>query len=516
MVQYRLIKQLGGERKNVFCVGDEDQSIYRFRGADSRNVRRFREDFPGAEVILLEQNYRSTQVILDAARALIDRNPDRTPKKLFTDRKGGPLITVNESDSADDEAEFIVRTIRQAYMEGAYMLRDFAVMYRTNAQSRSLEEAFIRWGLPYKLVGATRFYARREIKDLMAYLRFIHNPDDEVSLLRIINTPSRGIGAKTIAGLQSWAESRGESAGAALEALRAGEQAPMSARARRVLVTFAEMVAGWREKIAAGKPVAEVIDAVLEESGYMSWLLGGTQDDIDRVENLKELRALSEEYAELPLTRFLEDVALVSDVDNLEEDTDAVLLLTLHAAKGLEFPVVFIAGVEEGILPHERSMESLEELAEERRLIYVGITRAKDKVYLCYAFYRALYGYGQEREVSRFLSDIPPELTDGVDIGRLFRNRRRGYDRMTTWEREEEEANPVVLSSGKGKKKKSASESASSDSFKSGARVYHAKFGEGTVVESEFKGPMQQVTVVFPGAGIKKIVADYLKPVDGK
>lgn len=417
--QYALVRLLAGKRANVFCVGDEDQSIYRWRGADFRNVQRFREHFPQARVILLEQNYRSTQIILEAARNLIDNNRQRTPKKLFTQRGKGVPIAVYEAYDENDEAQYVVNTIRDLIAHRQARAGDIAVMYRTNAQSRALEDAFIRAGMPYRLVGATRFYARREIKDVLAYLHLIHNPHDAVALNRIINVPPRGIGDKTLTELNNQARRQGVSVYQVLRSLQAAESkdSPFTPRATRALIEFVTLLDGWiAHKVQ--QSVGKLMDLVLQESGYGRYVNDGTEEGRDRWENIQELRGVAAEYTQDassdPLADFLNDVSLVSDVDALADTADAPTLMTLHSAKGLEFPVVFITGLEEGTLPHSRSLADQDALEEERRLCYVGLTRAQERLYLSYAFCRTMWGDDDVRSPSRFLSEIPQELLTGA------------------------------------------------------------------------------------------------------
>ena len=441
--QYELVRLLADKRRNIFAVGDEDQSVYSWRGADYRNVQRFREDFPGGRVILLEQNYRSTQTILDIANAVIVRNTHRTPKTLRTDRGRGLEITIHEAYDEADEAAFVVSTIQRLISRGDAKLGDCAVMYRTNAQSRALEDAFVARGMPYRLVGGTRFYQRKEIKDAVAYLRLTHNPADNLSLTRIINVPPRSIGDKTISVLAAWSTELGLSMAAAL-ALVAGDlnspalpddvrtrftkppEHPFGSAAQRSLIAFYRVYAGW---MAAKEhlTVAGLLDKIAEEAGYATWLRDGTEEGEDRWENLQELHSVAAHYDDFPpelrLTAFLEEVALVSDQDELIEDNDRATLLTLHTAKGLEFPVVFIVGLEENILPHSRSQEDPDQMEEERRLMYVGVTRAKDRLYLVRAFRRTIWGRSEVNEPSRFLRDVA-QAAKGVktDEGR---DRRR-------------------------------------------------------------------------------------------
>ncbi len=411
LTQYGIISRLVGDN-NLFAVGDADQSIYRWRGADVRNMQRFYRDNPEATEIKLEQNYRSTQVILDVAQEVIKNNPDRVEKELFTDRKGGEKIHLKEAYNDLEEAGNLISSIQSLLLDG-YNPGDCAVMYRTNAQSRSIEDAFVNAGIPYRLIGATRFYARREIKDVIAYLRVIHNPADEFSLARVINTPKRGIGAKSVSKLKEWGQEWGwQPAEAVMElAKRPDIQHPFTARTLNPLVAFGKHLNGWVESVGTIS-VADLLDRVLEDSGFRDYLIDGTDEGDDRWANVNEFRNLATLAGETPLSEFLEEVALVSEVDNLDEDTKAVTLLTLHAAKGLEFPVVFLVGLEDGILPHSRSLQSEdhEEMAEERRLFYVGVTRAKDRLYLSYAFQRMNWGRLEAQIPSRFLSEIPAEL----------------------------------------------------------------------------------------------------------
>ncbi len=508
MAQYALVKLLAGERRNLFAVGDPDQSIYAFRGADYRNVQRFREDFPEAQMILLEQNYRSHQAILDAATGVIDRNPGRVPKALFSETKDGPLLQLKEAYNEDEEAQFVVNTIAELVASGAYNPGDFAVMYRTNAQSRAIEDAFLRAQLPYRLVGATRFYARREVKDAMAYLRLIHNPDDSVSLQRVINVPPRGIGQKTLQELEQWAHREGISPGHALlllldETVEAG----MDGRTRAALTRFAALLAGWIEQRSKLSP-ADLLTTVLKETGYLNYLDDGTEEGLSRAENVLELRTVAASYEGLDLTTFLEEVSLVSDVDTRDDETQAPSLLTLHAAKGLEFPVVFIVGLEEGVLPHIRAMEDPSQMQEERRLMYVGITRAKDRLYLLYAFRRSLFGDSSANMPSRFLYDIP----ENVRVGDLLRQKgtaaanTQSYRDMTRWDR------AASVARQQQERQRPAPKPAR---FKAGACVYHRKYGEGVVVSSAVRGELEEVEVLFPGGtGQKTIIADFLSPME--
>ncbi len=496
--QYALVKRLAEKNGNLFAVGDEDQSIYAFRGADFRNVHRFRRDYPDARVVLLEQNYRSTQTILDVSKAVISHNIHRTPKNLRTEKGRGLPIVVHEAYNEQEEAQYVLDQIALSVAGGTCRPGDCAIMYRTNAQSRVLEDAFVRAGLPYKLVGATRFYARREIKDVVAYLRLVHNPRDSVSLARIINVPARGIGAKTRSTLEEWAADLEVPIHTALQMLREETEeaaAQFSTRARKVLVGFADLLDELitaREKLN----VLELLDLVLDKSRYSAYIRDGTEEGEDRWNNILELRTVAREYLKLPpetsLTTFLEEVALVSEVDNLDEAADVPTLLTLHMAKGLEFPVVFIVGLEDGLFPHSRSFDDPEAMEEERRLCYVGITRAKERVYLVHAFRRTMYGESQVNEPSRFISDIPDQLIAGRGEAQAeFGEEERPYHRQVQW--------PAT------------SEPAVTGQFETGDRVRHRIFGEGIVIESKVARGDEEVTVAFEEEGIKRLLASFAK-----
>lgn len=493
--QYVLLRQLSGQHHNLFCVADEDQSIYRWRGADYRNIRRLKGDHASIAIFLLEQNYRSTQTILDAAQAVIRHNRDRTDKHLFTERGHGPDIVVHEAYDQDDEAQFVVDAIARSVAQERRSPGDFAVMYRTNAQSRALEDAFIRAGLPYKLVGATRFYARREIKDLIAFLRLIHNPDDGISMSRVMNVPPRGIGRKTRIALEDAATEQDISLYQVLKQVKGPEaQGPeLWTRSEQAVLDFLDMLEGW---MAASEQltVAELMSRVLEDTRYADYLRDGSDEGEERWANVLELRNVAADYTGHSLTEFLTDVALVSDVDNLSDDVDAPTLLTLHSAKGLEFPVVFIAGLEEGLLPHSRSFDEPEEMAEERRLMYVGLTRAEDRLYLTRTFRRTRYGNSETTVPSRFLEDIPADLT------------------VDAWGRRQE-----LGTRDTGCEPRSAvrdlQSAISEPRFRAGQRVVHDTFGEGMVLESHVQGDDEIVTVNFEEAGRKRLMAS-LAPME--
>ncbi len=529
MAQYTLIKLLAGEHQNLFAVGDPDQSIYAFRGADYRNVRRFLKDFPNVQQILLEQNYRSHQAILDAAMGVIDQNTERQRKQLFSERDAGPLTVIYEAYNEDDEANYVVETIAQLQHSEGYQGRDFAVMYRTNAQSRALEDGFRRYGMPYRLVGATSFYARKEIKDVMAYLRLIHNPQDNVSFQRVVNVPTRGIGQKTLETLDAWAEDIGVTPPeATMMLLNPSLDSPFSTRARNALEDFARMLHAWREMRTEAAPDT-LITQVLNDTGYLAYIDDGTQQGESRIENVLELRGQAETYRGLPLVTFLEEISLISDVDTRDDDENRPSLMTLHSAKGLEFPVVFIVGLEENIMPHARSLEAerrirhdphasaeqrqeaKEAIEEERRLMYVGITRAQERLYLLFATMRTLYGDSRANLPSRFLFDIPEEVRDGTALGRGAHadQEREGYRRMVTWDRAVDREDSRSYSRLTPRSAPRAQSQPTT--YKGGDSVYHKKYGEGVVVSSTIHSGMEQVTVLFPGGtGEKTILSDFL------
>jgi DNA helicase II / ATP-dependent DNA helicase PcrA len=490
--QYTLLKHLASEHGNIFCVGDPDQSIYRWRGADYRNVQRFEQDFPDAQVVLLEQNYRSKQIILNAAMAVIDRNPHRRRKNLFSERGTGDKVTYFEALDDYSEAAFVVDTIASLVAGKKAEPGECAVMYRTNAQSRLLEEAFLQARLPYRLVGAQRFYGRREVKDIIAYLRLVHNPADEISLDRVINLPPRGIGDKTFLALQSAARAASTSPSAVVMDLARADASPFwpqfSGRAALPLSDFGALLSNWQAE-AARLTVTELFDRISKDINYKEYIDDGTEEGEERWENVQELRRLTIEYENRTLTDFLETVALISDQDTLSEGKNAPTLLTLHAAKGLEFGAVFIVGLDDGILPHSRSFDDPEAMEEERRLFYVGITRAEDRLYLLRALRRGGRGYSEETIPSRYLDDIPPELLAGRSrSGNSFRTGSRAG--TPAWLR----AEPVQAAAVEAK-------------FRAGMRVQHPTWGEGMVLNSRLQDNDETVDVVFESVGIKRLAA---------
>ncbi|MFW5713836.1 MAG: ATP-dependent helicase [Brevefilum sp.] len=501
LAQYYLLYHLACYHKNIFVVGDEDQSIYRWRGADYRNVQRFTKDFDNAQKILLEKNYRSTQTILDAAVAVIDENPNRTPKALFSDRGGGEAIVIYEAGDDREEASYVVDTISRQVTFGQASESDFAVMYRTNAQSRLLEEAFRRANMSYRLVGAQRFYGRREVKDMIAFLKLIYNPQDEVSLARTINLPSRGIGTVTLEKLQTRARQTGLSSGEVLLSLTSEETSAAHEeyldRAAVRLKSFAQMLSNWRDNLHKVSLTA-LFDQVLLDTGYEGYIKGESDEEQDRWANVLELRQVLLEYEESDLAEFLEAMALVADQDTLPETLDAPTLLTLHAAKGLEFPQVFIIGLDEHYLPHSRSRDDPEAMAEERRLFYVGLTRGKDRLFLLRARRRrSPYGSYETMQPSRFLEALPDDLTRGR-VTTSFEH-RESYDiHAYQWDQ------PY---GAKKRRKQTEPEPVREQRFFPDMRVEHPVYGEGQVKASRLEYGDETVEVYFDGLGLKALVA---------
>lgn len=485
-VQYVLISLLASKHRNLFVVGDADQAIYGWRGADIRNILDFETQFPDARAITLEQNYRSTQNILDAAHHVISVNQERPPKRLWTDKHRGLLLRAFEARNQDEEAHFVAREIRRLIRRGSTDANSCAVMYRTNAQSRPIEDAFIREGVPYRIVGTTKFYERREIRDVLAYLRFAANPADSVSLSRIINVPPRKIGGTTVAHLNDWARQNGLTLWEGVR--RSPEIEPLASAPRK----HVEMVARLFEEIltfSAGHDVVYTLDHLLETTGYANWLQ--TLDDgEDRRANVEELRSVALNFAELEpeesLRHMLEHVSLVSEADEVDAQEGSATLMTTHLAKGLEFDVVFLVGMEEGIFPHSRALDDPEELEEERRLCYVGITRARRMVYMSYAMARTLMGRTHRNPPSRFLLNIPENLfSPESNLPRGASNAPQRYEEM-----------PV-----EGKQPERFVARIDEQSFVAGEKVYHKHFGLGTVVDSTLDRGDEEVTVEFVANG---------------
>lgn len=406
--QYKLVKFLTSKDKNIAVVGDDWQSIYSWRGADFKNILNFEKDYPNSTVIKLEQNYRSTKAILDAAHAVITKNQQRSDKKLWTDSGEGLPVKLLQVQSERAEGESILRRIQTAVDIKARNYKDFAVLYRTNAQSRAIEETLVRYGIPYKIVGGVRFYDRKEVKDIMAYLRLIYQPSDRISFERIVNVPARGIGTKSVQSFWQWQSDNKFSIDQALA--RVKDCQTITPKARQSLAELGDILTSLRD-VMTDAPVPALIDALIRRIDYLNYLDDNTPQGQARQENVRELVSVAEEYRDLGLAGFLEEVSLVSDLDGVEFGSDAVTLMTLHSAKGLEFPVVFMTGMEETIFPHSRAMYDQAEMEEERRLCYVGMTRAKEELYMVSASSRMLYGGLQHNPPSRFLSDIDGQMS---------------------------------------------------------------------------------------------------------
>jgi DNA helicase-2/ATP-dependent DNA helicase PcrA len=474
--QYKLVKLLTNDKQNIAVVGDDWQSIYSWRGADFRNILNFEKDYPKTTIIKLEQNYRSTKAILDAAHAVITKNLSRSDKKLWTEAGEGQPVGLLQVANERAEGEALVRRIRNAVDVRFRKYQDFAVLYRTNAQSRSIEETFVRYGIPYRIVGGVRFYDRKEIKDILAYLRLIYQPDDKVSFERIVNVPTRGIGTKSIQNFFEWQAREGLDLQTALAGVeRCGS---LTTKARKGLFELGEILLKSRELLEETN-LPEFLDSLIRRLDYLNYLDDKTPQGESRKENVKELISVAQEYADLGLDGFLEEVSLVSDLDAVEFGGNAVTLMTLHSAKGLEFPVVFMTGMEETIFPHSRALYDQGEMEEERRLCYVGMTRAKEELYLTYASSRMLYGGVQHNPPSRFLSEI-----DGQVQNEGFGS----YDWQSTAE------SPSI-------KTPISDEPRYVPDLNEGDGVKHQLFGIGTVLE--ISG--DNATIYFKGKGTKKL-----------
>jgi DNA helicase-2/ATP-dependent DNA helicase PcrA len=540
VAQWELVRTLAEEHRNIMVVGDADQAIYRFRGADFRNLARFEEAFPDASIVVLEQNYRSTQTILDAANAVIANNAGRRPKHLWTDIAGGELICRYLGEDERDEALYLAREIHRLVEEAPYRYGDLAIFYRTNAQSRVLEEVFVRSGIPYRVVGGVKFYDRKEVKDALAYLRALANPDDEVSLKRIVNVPKRGVGETSVAKVEAYAAERNLTFGGALARAMDSGVSGKALGGIRVLLDVLEELADVSEH-----GVAATVEAVLERTGYMSEL--ETERSIEaagRIENLQELVGVAREFDEAlergdivgaaansvaaalgadddaadrgegeegdeaaPLVvpvgipriqAFLEALSLVTDMDEYDAEQSAVTLMTLHSAKGLEFPVVFMTGLEENVFPHVRSLGDPDQLDEERRLCYVGITRARERLYLCHTWCRNLFGSTQYNPASRFLAEIPEELVRLT--GRTHPGRGAARERQLA---------SGVVGGGPPRRPTTGAAGAEKLGLKVGDDVAHDKFGEGVIIGIEGEGDKAEALIRFRDAGEKRLLLSW-------
>ncbi len=510
--QYQLARYLGESHQNVCVVGDPDQSIYSWRSADIRNILSFQNDYPKAKTIALDQNCRSSATILDAAKNLISINGLRIQKDLFTDNSKGELVEVREAYDEGEEASFVIAEAERLVREKGFNAGDCAVMYRINAQSRALEEACLHKGTKYRLVGGIRFYKRREVKDLMAYLHMVHNPLDDVNVGRVINVPPRGVGAKSMQQLADWARNRGMALFSAMQEIAAArlaaEDCPVAItkKAATSLADFAVLMENLIE-LSKRTPVVDLVDRVVEDTGFRTFIQNGEDRPQERWENIMELRNTAHEFnAEPPpdgLATLLERLALVADVDSYEDAEDSITLITLHQAKGLEFPVVFIVGMEEGLLPHSRSLDDEDQLEEERRLCYVGMTRAEKRLYLTRAFRRSIFGATRPGEASRFLRDIPVELIssgNNQSNGGMDKPGEGSRTKRPSWN--DWQAPTPVINRAQGATAK--------PNLQVGDSVRHNAFGEGVVTGLEITASDTEVTIEFTGGvGQKRLLLSF-------
>lgn len=510
--QYKLVNLLAKQFRNLCVVGDADQSIYGWRGANMDNILNFEHDYPDAKTVMLEQNYRSTQTILDAANEVIENNMYRRKKNLWTQNGEGEPISYYRAQSENDEAHFVVSKINEEIKEHNLNYNDFAVLYRTNAQSRTIEETFLKANVPYTMVGGHKFYDRKEIRDVLSYLTLLVNPDDSISFERVVNEPKRGIGTSSIDKLRAFAQEHDWSL---LEAARnVSINNELTSRARNKIEEFGFLI-GDLTKMVEFLSVTELTEQILEKSGYLTALKANKNlESQSRQENLEEFMSVTKEYDDAhkddevesnanKITDFLADLALVSAQDDVDEETAVVTLMTLHAAKGLEFPVVFLMGLEEGIFPLSRAIMEDDELEEERRLAYVGITRAKRKLYLSNAYSRMLYGRRQNNQASRFVEEINPDLihVENENAAAIPYSRQVPFAHKnataTTYKRP---AQPVQQNIGTG---------ADKQSWKTGDKVDHKKWGQGTVVKVTGAGENMELDIAFPEQGIKRLLASF-------
>ncbi len=508
--QYMLVKMIAERYKNICVVGDSDQSIYRWRGADITNILSFENDYPSSTTIKLEQNYRSTKTILQAANQVINNNRNRKPKNLWTENQQGDNIACFIGDTEHDEAYFVVGKIKELMKEHDYKLTDMAILYRTNAQSRVIEELLVKSNINYNIVGGTKFYDRKEIKDLLAYLRVVANPDDDISLRRIINVPKRGIGATTIEKIADFAGSQGISI---FQALLEVEQMGLAKGTTNKLVEFIDQLRGWVQ-LEEYLSVTELVEELLEKTGYREMLKAEkTIEAQARLENIDEFLSVTKEFEnrsdDKSLVAFLTDLALIADIDSVDEDdqdqkdSERVLLMTLHSAKGLEFPIVFLIGMEEGVFPHSRSLFEEEEMEEERRLAYVGITRAEQRLYLSCAKMRTLFGRTNTNPQSRFIKEIPSDvlesLNEQAEPPAWGRTSRPSPTAAPQRQRMMTPSRPQMTTTG-----------GDQFSWQVGDKAEHKKWGVGTVVSMKGSGESVELDIAFPQPiGIKRLAAKF-------
>lgn len=535
--QYQLVKLLASRFKNICVVGDADQSIYGWRGADMQNILDFEKDYPEAKVVLLEENYRSTKTILQAANEVIRNNRNRRPKNLWTQNEDGEEIVYYRANDEQDEALFVARTIDQLSREG-YSHKDFAVLYRTNAQSRTVEEALLKSNIPYTMVGGTKFYSRKEIRDVISYLNLIANPSDNISYERVVNEPKRGVGPGTVEKIRDFAASQEISL---LDASANILLSPVKGKAAQAVYDFANMLLDLRERLDDYK-VTELVEAVLEKTGYAASLAAqATLESQARIENIEEFLSVTKNFDESPgnpadesgldkLSRFLNDLALIADTDDGDTESSEVTLMTLHAAKGLEFPVVFLVGMEENVFPLSRASEDEDELEEERRLAYVGITRAEKILYLTNANSRMLYGKTNYNHPTRFLREISSDLLDYQGLARPSNSSFKvsytnsdtskfgqGMSLAQALQERKRQAAPSSISTGSLPFGKSSQSQPSKPevAWAIGDIAHHKKWGDGTVLAVSGSGNSQELKINFPEVGLKKVLAS-IAPIEKK
>lgn len=531
--QFMLVSILASKYGNITVVGDNDQGIYSFRGADITNILNFEKDFPGSKIVKLEQNYRCTGNILKAANAVIKNNENKYDKKLWTENEEGKLPCIYKAEDEYDEASYIVKQINMLKMEEYLKLSDFVILYRMNSQSRAIEDIFRRENIPYKIIGGLKFYERKEIKDIISYLRLIQNPADNLSLKRIINEPKRGIGKTSLDNIQDISDKTGKSM---YEIIKYAEQYELN-RVKENSIQFVEVIEELRKQVNQ-IPISELIKLTLNKTGYVKALENeNTIEAESRIQNLEEFLTVAiefeEQMAENTLAEFLESISLTSDIDNMEESEDTVTLMTLHSAKGLEFPVVFLVGMEEGIFPGYKSIEEIKELEEERRLFYVGITRAMQYLYLTCAKRRTIFGSTSYNQMSRFLKEIPKDLLDGYEEidnedNNSFKDSNYGWEygtnyagKVKTYKFDNVEKIPEVKekvgafqfrtaeSFLNSLNKKASDRQVDITKYKEGQRIYHKKFGEGTINKIEQEGEDYKLDIQFDKVGHKRLMAKF-------
>lgn len=534
--QYQLVKLLASRFKNICVVGDADQSIYGWRGADMQNILDFEKDYPEAKVVLLEENYRSTKTILQAANDVIKNNRNRRPKNLWTQNEDGEEIVYYRANDEQDEALFVAKTIDELSSTSDYVYRDFAVLYRTNAQSRNIEESLLKANIPYTMVGGTKFYSRKEIRDVISYLNLIANTSDNISFERVVNEPKRGVGPGTVEKIRNFA------AGQEMSLLDASSQimlSPVKGKAAQAVFDFANLILNLREQLDE-LTVTEVVELVLEKTGYTEQLVAqATLESQARIENIEEFLSVTKNFDENPendteetgldrLSRFLNDLALIADTDDGDQESSEVTLMTLHAAKGLEFPVVFIIGMEENVFPLSRAAEDEDELEEERRLAYVGITRAEKVLFLTNANSRLLYGKTNYNRPTRFLNEISSSLLDYQGLARpantsfkaSYVNGKgvqfgQGMSLAQALQERKRQAAPSSISSSQLPFGKNAAANQPTIDWAIGDIAHHKKWGDGTVLEVSGSGSSQELKINFPEVGLKKLLAS-VAPIEKK